>query len=184
MPHRPYSRLSDFDLCREYETQSDIAFDERRGLPYGEEPYNQDVVDALRWEVDARADLRGLDGEDFVEATLRPRKNPRSKKRARRNSGVLVEAPRDLREQVSWRVVQEGLQPDLEEEISWRGPTKEPFLSLWSQGWRKYKARHVWGGRVMVLHFWMSPYGARDHIKIKNSPLDQGAVPLRNPRRM
>lgn len=95
----------------------------------------------------------------------------------------VIDEPRDLREQISWRVVSEGSRPDLEEEIFWRGPTKQPFLALWAQGWRKYKARHPWGERVMVLHFWMSPGGQRDHIKIKNSPLDQGAVPLKNPRK-
>ena len=107
------------------------------------------------------------------------KKNPWGR-RAQGNSSI-VDSPRDLREQISWRAVQEGTRPDLEEEISWRGPTKQPFLSLWERGWRKYKARHPWGERVMVLHFWMSPEGEREHIKIKNSPLDQGAVPLKNP---
>jgi hypothetical protein len=92
-----------------------------------------------------------------------------------------IEEARDLREQISWRTVLEGSLPDAEVELKWRGPTREPFLSMWEEGWRKYKARHQWGDHVLVIHFWQSPEGERAHLKIKRSPLDEGARPLRNP---
>jgi hypothetical protein len=120
-----------------------------------------------------RIESKGSDGR-AVALPYGSRRNPRQP--------AMVEAPRDLREQVSWNVVQDGSRPDLEEEIQWRGPTKEPFLTMWEQGWRKYKARHDWESGPMVIHFWQSPAGDRAYLKIKNSPLDQGAVPLRNPR--
>ena len=109
---------------------------------------------------------------------MNPRRNGRKKGGGR--TQLALETPRDLREQISWRTVAEGSRPDLEEEIEWRGPTKEPFLSLWDDGWRKYKARHDWAEGPMIIHFWMGPDGSRDFLKIKDSPLERGAVPLKN----
>ena len=116
---------------------------------------------------------------EFDQAKKGAKKNTRKKYGIRQ---MALETPRDLREQISWRAVEEGSRPDLEEEIQWRGPTKQPFLSLWADGWRKHKARHDWSGLPLVIHFWMSPSGERKWLKIKDSPLERGAVPLKNPR--
>ena len=80
---------------------------------------------------------------------------------------MYIETPRNLREQISWGVVASGEMPEVETELKWKGPTKEPFLSLWSEGWRKHKARHQWTDTVVVIHFWQSPTGCRRHLKIK-----------------
>ena len=139
---------------------------------YADDPEHQAEVAAARKRF-------GPSGMQKLAST-----NPRSRWNPKKKWGspqVTVEEPRDLREQVSWRAVIEGTRPDLETELTWRGPTKEPFLSMWADGWRKFKARHDWSGRPLVIHFWQSPSGERSHLKIKDSPLERGAVPLKNP---
>ncbi len=79
--------------------------------------------------------------------------------------------PKNLREQIAWAIVASGEMPEVESLIFWKGPTKEPFLSLWSEGWRKYRARHQWLTTVVVIHFWKSPAGERRHLKIKKGAL-------------
>lgn len=81
-----------------------------------------------------------------------------------------VEAPRNLIEQMAWEAVEQGnVAPRDESEVDWRGPTREPFLSLWARGWRKWKARfETSAGRVVVIHFWRAPDGERRYLKIKS----------------
>jgi len=140
-------------------------------------PYKEHGIEPKRWWV-----RLGLSRQNpryrGKNSSPHSRRNPKKKWGSPQ---VTVEEPRDLREQVSWRAVIEGTRPDLETELTWRGPTKEPFLSMWADGWRKFKARHDWSGRPLVIHFWQSPSGERSHLKIKDSPLERGAVPLKNP---
>jgi hypothetical protein len=81
-----------------------------------------------------------------------------------------VEAPRDLKEWLAWTAVEEnGVAAECLETLGDFRAKKEPFLALEAAGWRKRKARLEFAsGRVVVIHFWESPLGERDHLKIKN----------------
>jgi hypothetical protein len=89
-----------------------------------------------------------------------------------------------MREQLFWQAVERGglnLRPELEEKlVEWRGPTKEPFLGLWSRGWRKFQAVHRLRDGCMTIHFWMSPGGVRAHLKFTTPPVCENTF-RRNP---
>jgi hypothetical protein len=87
------------------------------------------------------------------------------------------EEPSSMREQFFWECVARGgatMCPELEERlIKWNGPTKEPFLTMWNHGWRKYQSVHrLRGGRNMTIHFWMHPNtGQRAYLKFVSPPV-------------
>jgi hypothetical protein len=98
------------------------------------------------------------------------------------------EEPFGLSEQFFWEAVKAGscaMNPRCEEKlIQWKGPTEEPFLTMWANGERKFQAVHrLPDGRSMTIHFWMHPQvGHRHHLKFTSHPIRSNPGPDRTLR--
>jgi hypothetical protein len=94
------------------------------------------------------------------------------------------EEPRTLFEEIAWSSVENSSDPDGERDITWKGATKEPFLTLEANGWekREYVLRGT-SGIIVTVHFWESPgnFEPRLHLKVKSSWKDPNAKYYRNP---
>lgn len=77
------------------------------------------------------------------------------------------ETPRTLVEELTMGVVERG---EVEGRlVNWKGPTKEPFLTLHQLGGVKLEfVTRLVGGNVTV-HFWQLPDGSRSHLKVKTT---------------
>jgi hypothetical protein len=70
--------------------------------------------------------------------------------------------PLNMREKLVYELVMSGEAPENEKLVAFSRVTKEPFIRLYKQGWRKWQHRHVSkAGRLTVVNFWMNKRGER-----------------------
>ncbi len=78
------------------------------------------------------------------------------------------EEPRTLTEEMAMGAVADGSAES--REVTWKGATKEPFLSMEASGSVKRESvtRLASGGNV-TIHFWEATDGTRSHLKVKTT---------------
>lgn len=70
--------------------------------------------------------------------------------------------PKNLREKLVYEIVMSGEMPENEKQVKFSRVTKEPFITLYKNGWRKWQHKHVSkSGKLTVVNFWKSKRGER-----------------------
>lgn len=77
------------------------------------------------------------------------------------------ETPRTLAEEMALEAVRTGSVDG--DAITWKGATREPFLSLEAQGAVKLQTVVRLSDGNVTVHFWQSTTGERSHCKVMTS---------------